>query len=83
MDKKCIACRVWHIHDDFIQTNRILKTCKQCRDNQKRWRGQHPDYMKQYRVLKCQYKTCKVRSYTRLINPCLYIVYENEVITFD
>ena len=77
MDKKCIACRVWRIHDDFIQTNRILKTCRICRANQKRWRGQHPDYMKPYIH---PYKVRKVRP---LINPCLYVVYENEVITFD
>ena len=79
MDKKCIACRVWRIHNDFIQHEAVLKTCKRCRDNQKRWRVKHTNYIKQ-----CK-RPHKVRPHKvrPLINPCLYIVYENEVITFD
>ena len=81
MDKKCIACRVWRIHDDFMQLRQVLKTCCICRANQKRWRGQHPGYMKQYRILNGPYKvrTGKVGSYT----PCLSIEYQQEIITFD
>jgi hypothetical protein len=81
MDKKCIACRVWRIHDDFMQLRQVLKTCRICRANQKRWRGQHPGYMKQYRILSGQYKARAKAS--SLINPCLSIEYQHEIITFD
>ena len=81
MDKKCIACRSWRIHDDFMQLRQVLKTCCICRANQKRWRGQHPGYMKQYRVLNGPYK---VRTKAcSLIHPGLSIEYQQEVITFD